>query len=509
MQTPEREYALIFQGQVAAGSDMAEVKARFTTLMACAPEKTEELFSGRRLIFKRFASEEAAQKAADRFRHIGMMVEIQVVAAKPGRQPAPPPAATFTAPPTAQGAGAAPATPAAPVTPAAPIAPEGRRTRAQATAKERRVPFVFSGSGGEFFKIWIVNVLFGIVTLGIYSAWAKVRTLRYFYGNTSLDGSAFEYLADPIKILKGRLIVFAVFLANFVVSKFYPWIGPLFGLLILILMPWVIRQTLRFRLHYTAWRGVRFAFAGSLWDAAKAFVLWPLLTFGGYAVFMVVSVLAKAGNVPYSNVMMAPLALLALGLLFTLPIPWHRQTHYLADNSRYGGAGLQNHSTVGDFFKVFGWLALLSFLMLLAAIAIGFAVFYNLKHSGLSWRQTSIVASFLPTTLVLVFWLFLLPLYKVKMTNLRIGKTVLGPHRLVSTYAFWSYLGLVITNTLAVIATLGLFYPFAKVRTARYAAEHTAMIIDGDLDGFVADRQAEVSAVGSETGDFLDIDIGF
>jgi uncharacterized membrane protein YjgN (DUF898 family) len=111
--------------------------------------------------------------------------------------------------------------------------------------------------------------------------------------------------------------------------------------------------------------------------------------------------------------------------------------------------------------------------------------------------------------IALVFWLFLLPLYKVRMTNLRFGKTALEPHRLVSTYAFGSYLSLVITNTLAVILTLGLFYPFAKVRTARYAADHTAMIIDGDLDGFVADRQAEVSAVGSETGDFLDIDIGF
>ncbi|ENY72193.1 hypothetical protein G114_09394 [Aeromonas diversa CDC 2478-85] len=44
------------------------------------------------------------------------------------------------------------------------------------------------------------------MTLGIYSAWAKVRTQRYFYGSTELDGDRFEYLAEPLRILKGRII---------------------------------------------------------------------------------------------------------------------------------------------------------------------------------------------------------------------------------------------------------------------------------------------------------------
>lgn len=48
----------------------------------------------------------------------------------------------------------------------------------------------FCGSGSEYFRIWIVNLLLTIVTLGIYSAWAKVRTLQYFYRNTQLGGRA-------------------------------------------------------------------------------------------------------------------------------------------------------------------------------------------------------------------------------------------------------------------------------------------------------------------------------
>ena len=47
-------------------------------------------------------------------------------------------------------------------------------------------PLRFTGSGSEYFRIWIVNVLLTIVTLGFYSPWAKVRRLKYFYGNTYL-----------------------------------------------------------------------------------------------------------------------------------------------------------------------------------------------------------------------------------------------------------------------------------------------------------------------------------
>ena len=50
------------------------------------------------------------------------------------------------------------------------------------------ISFQFKGRAGEYFRIWIVNTLLSVVTLGVYSAWAKVKRLRYFYGSTFLDG---------------------------------------------------------------------------------------------------------------------------------------------------------------------------------------------------------------------------------------------------------------------------------------------------------------------------------
>ena len=80
--------------------------------------------------------------------------------------------------------------------------------------------FEFKGNASEYFRIWIVNIALTILTLGIYSAWAKVRTNRYMYANTYLNGSNFEYNADPVRILIGRIIVVTLY-ALFVLFLFF------------------------------------------------------------------------------------------------------------------------------------------------------------------------------------------------------------------------------------------------------------------------------------------------
>src|SRR5579862_8890456 len=69
----------------------------------------------------------------------------------------------------------------------------------------------FTGKGGEYFGIWIVNLLLTLVTLGIYSPWAKVRKMHYFYRNTQLAGSSFDFHGSPVRILVGRAIAIVMF----------------------------------------------------------------------------------------------------------------------------------------------------------------------------------------------------------------------------------------------------------------------------------------------------------
>jgi uncharacterized membrane protein YjgN (DUF898 family) len=122
--------------------------------------------------------------------------------------------------------------------------------------------FEFTGNAKEYFGIWIVNLFLSIITLGIYTAWAKVRRVRYFYGHTYLDGHNLEYHAKPKSILIGRIIVVGILIVmNILVS-----IAPLAGVLVifyLIALPWVINQAIRFNARVTSYRNVRFNFKGT------------------------------------------------------------------------------------------------------------------------------------------------------------------------------------------------------------------------------------------------------
>jgi glutaredoxin len=55
-----------------------------------------------------------------------------------------------------------------------------------AVKKFQTLSFTFTGNSKEYFGIWIVNTLLRIITLGIYSPWAKVRKRRYFSETPSL-----------------------------------------------------------------------------------------------------------------------------------------------------------------------------------------------------------------------------------------------------------------------------------------------------------------------------------
>ena len=107
--------------------------------------------------------------------------------------------------------------------------------------------FSFRGETGEYFRIWIVNVALTIVTLGVYSAWAKVRTERWFYAHTWVAGAPFQYLAKPIPILVGRAIAVVLFGGYVLAAAFVPGSELAVLGLIALVMPLLIVRGLRFR----------------------------------------------------------------------------------------------------------------------------------------------------------------------------------------------------------------------------------------------------------------------
>src|ERR1700682_787580 len=96
----------------------------------------------------------------------------------------------------------------------------------------------FTGSGSEYFGIWIVNLLLTIVALGIYSAWAKVRRLQYFYRHTEMAGSSFDFYGSPTRILVGRAIALVMLIAYNYSVRLASSLTIVILAAIAVVMPW-------------------------------------------------------------------------------------------------------------------------------------------------------------------------------------------------------------------------------------------------------------------------------
>jgi uncharacterized membrane protein YjgN (DUF898 family) len=346
----------------------------------------------------------------------------------------------------------------------------------------------FRGDTKEYFRIWIVNIFLTIVTLGIYSAWAKVRTNRYFYANTFYKNHSFEYTANPLNILKGRVIVVSFYLIFFISSQVVlnPFI-TLFSLALFVLvLPWMINKAVKFRLKYTSYRGVHFAYnenAPKFYTFFLFHAVLNIVTFG-----------------------------------FAYPYSLNEFKKLIISNASYGDAKFSYHATAGSMYKSY-----MSFtIKYILAFILAFAIFMSL--GSLIWgvevsqlsnpNQISVsgLHSILFTIASLLFYAFIFfgakGIWDATIQNFTWNNTTLKDIEFKSTLKASRLVWIYMTNILAIVASLGLLTPWTKVRTVKYKCENFE-IKSGDLSGFIQQKRENESALGEETDDFFDIDIGF
>jgi uncharacterized membrane protein YjgN (DUF898 family) len=339
----------------------------------------------------------------------------------------------------------------------------------------RREDLSFSGTGGEYFGIWIINILLTALTLGIYSAWAKVRRTRFFYRNTRLAGAGFDYHANPWAILKGRMIAAALIGSYYAAALFSPIAGGVAFVALLGLAPWLISRALRFRLYNTSYRGLRFRFTGSTADAYKVFLLLPLGT------------------------------VMTLGALGPM---WHqRMKSYVHSSAWYGQTPFSFDATIGSFYRVyFAALGLVVAFGVGGLLLVAPFLFGGLASEGpASAAAFTIAIIFAIVTYVsasLTLWAFT----SSRIQNLAWNNTQLGPHRFASSVGARRLAWITVTNLLGVILTLGFYKPFAVVRLTEYLLGQSTAIVSGNLNDFVAGEQQAVGAAGEEAVEMFDLD---
>jgi uncharacterized membrane protein YjgN (DUF898 family) len=352
-------------------------------------------------------------------------------------------------------------------------------------------PFAFEGRAAEYFRIWIVNLCLTILTLGIYSAWATVRKKKYFYGNTWVDGSNFDYHGDPKAILRGRILAVGAFATYSVLAEFSPRSAAVLALAVLPAVPWLLLRSFRFNAVNSSYRHVRFDFHGEYRDMLRAVLpvfLFPVATlmmpeFGEDS-----GPLEMAGN-------FAPV------VLFAALYPWMvaRLRLIRIRGSSYGTAVFACDARVLSFYLIYlaamAVFAVVGFAFALAAGTMLGALGTPVFIAGLAFAYLAGGALGLAFT-------------QARVANLVFNQTRLeGGVRFVSTLSALQLAGIYFTNLLAVIATLGLLIPWAAVRTARYRASHLRLETTASLDAFVARTGAGVGATGDEVGEVFGFDL--
>ncbi|MDR1911640.1 MAG: DUF898 domain-containing protein [Helicobacteraceae bacterium] len=364
----------------------------------------------------------------------------------------------------------------------------------------------FRGNAHDFFKVWIINLLLTIITFGLYSPWAKVRNNQYLYGNAYLGDHSFEYTANPFRILIGRLIVFGGYLTFSVCANIGHWeVATLIAAVFVLLIPFFIRQSVAFKRRYTRFRGVSFKHTASALSYYKATL----------PIFIILSIIVAIYAAPMLGVfkprnlsdgffvawLYSPLIIYAVAALLT-PYVFALIKRLIIGKTSYGHTSFEYNLKIGAVYFVF----LKYSLIVLAFVVIPLIAIFDF--------YTDAYLRHVPTPLIILYFTSIFVFYAAKgafdawIGRVDFNNCSIGGFKTFCEYRARELAPIYIVNFFALLFSCGLLYPWVKVRVLKYKLENVGFE-NLDLDGFTGEIERQKGALGEETADFFDLDIGF
>lgn len=340
----------------------------------------------------------------------------------------------------------------------------------------RRIPIQFNGNAREYFGIWIVNLLLSIVTLGVYSAWAKVRRKKYFYQNTLIEGAGFDYHANPVSILKGRVIAFVAFVLYQVAHQYTPIMAAILSLAFLGVLPWIIVRGNVFNARNSSHRGLRFNFVGTVSQAFSYYVALLML-------------------IPFT-----------LGLI--LPYIAKQRTLFKISMHRFGLTPFTFDATGKAFYNVYfkAGLVMIGVILLVVFAAVG--IEKSVMHGVTLPRQVQMGVTLMAVFVGYILVFVLAGAYiQARVGNLVWNHTQLDQLHFESTLRARDFMWIYFSNFVLILFSFGLMTPWARVRTMRYRMQHLVLVGNVDLDQFASSKLTDMKAAGEEIADLFDVDL--
>ncbi|AVP56925.1 YjgN family protein [Pulveribacter suum] len=390
-------------------------------------------------------------------------------------------------------------------------------------------PLHFAGSGGGYFRVWIVNVLLSILTLGLYTPWARRRTAQYFYGHSLVAGSPLEFTAQQRRMVVGFVAVVLLSLTYKLAARTGQDTAVVLMLLGgALLSPLIWASAMRFRLGNTRWRGVRLAFNASWGEVYRA--SWPVfaLALVLLAAFFGLQALAPAPLAdaqalrPRLPTVTAPMwglvaAAVVLAVLCLIGLEYNYRS-LLVRRASLGEEGGRLKLRYADFVRL--WLATLAVFVATLALmgaAAGalLAGSWALLKATLAARAGMGIVLLVLAAAALALVLTVLAtaparawreaaLFRLTWNHTGVGSVARFRCRLRPG----AFVLLRLRNALLTLLTLGLYRPFARVAEYRMKLQSVTLHVKGGVD-HVAGRlvRQQGSGIGDALADAAGLDL--
>ena len=353
-----------------------------------------------------------------------------------------------------------------------PLPPGGGRPPAENySSGSPRDRLVEDGRFGELFVLFIINILLGIITLGIYRFWGKTRIRKYIWSRSSLRGEPFEYSGTGGELFVGFLFALLIFGPPFL--GFYAWVyfdpppndprDPKWGIFILavfaisMLAFYFIHvatfAAYRYRVSRTLWRGIRGSVSGSAWN-------YGFLGFG----LSLLNGISAGWTKPWADTVLVK---------------------YRLNRTTVGSEPIVCKILSGPLYGRFAAAWLITLLAtVLALVGIGAIAFTNFQDAarrpGAQPPTELLIAFVLLYLLIPLVWLATINFYRAALLRQTAATSALSGLSFRFEVGGWRLLWFNFSNFLLILATFGLMLPLVILRYARFVAEF--LRVEGDLD---------------------------
>lgn len=335
--------------------------------------------------------------------------------------------------------------------------------RSPATTRHQ---FAHLGRAWELVPIILLNLLFSVLTLGLYRFWAITRVRAYLWSRTFFHDDPLEYTGTGKELFLGFLVAGALVLVPLVGLQYgasllqatgegelaaAAW--GLYMLVVLSLTPIALYRARRYRLNRTVWRGIRWGQGGSAILYALRWIGFGLLT------------------------------LVTLGLAY----PWQSIAleRYRLGNTYFGSYPLAFGGKGADLLRrwLTAWGAGLAVVLVFGVlpqtlILDGFDVTTMTVDPQTLFERVALSLLTAGPAGLMLFGLFCW--YKAKELRYVASQTTYQGLRFSCTVTGGQLAWLAIGNLLLRLLTLGLAAPYALVRTARLLAR--TLSAEGGID---------------------------